>query len=81
MAPNTPASPPLDGFGAGQSKSAPSGTFKALYAVNSSNLAELKQLCKEEWARIPPQRRESLITTHHEGLIAVIAAEGGTTSY
>lgn len=81
MTRNKPASPPLDGFGVSQPKSTASVTFEGLYAVNLSSVAEFKELCKEEWARIPPQRRESLITSYHKGLIAVIAAEGGTTSY
>ncbi len=46
-----------------------------------SNVAELKLFCKEEWAKIPPQRREGLIASYHERFIAVVAAKDGTTSY
>ncbi len=46
-----------------------------------SNVAELKQFCKEEWAKIPPQRCERLIASYRKHLIAVDAAKGGTTSY
>ncbi len=46
-----------------------------------NNMAELKQLCKEEWAKIPPQRCETLIANYRKHLIAVVAAKGGTTSY
>ncbi len=47
----------------------------------TSNVAELKQLCKEEWAKIPPHRYERIIASYHKRLIAVVAAKGGTTSY
>ncbi len=46
-----------------------------------SNVAELKQFCKEEWAKVPPQRCERLIASYCKRLIAVVAANGGTTSY
>ncbi len=46
-----------------------------------SNVAELKQFCKEEWAKIPPQWRERLIASYRKCLIAVVATKGGTTSY
>ncbi|KAF7652588.1 hypothetical protein LDENG_00094910 [Lucifuga dentata] len=32
----------------------------AVCAQNPSNVVELKQFCKEEWNKIPPQRRERL---------------------
>ncbi len=41
-------------------------------------MAELKQFCKEEWAKIPPQRCERLIDSYR--LIAVVAAKGAATS-
>ncbi len=44
-------------------------------------VAELKQFCKEEWAKIHPQRCERLIASYRKCLIAVVAAKGGTTSY
>ncbi len=47
----------------------------------ASNVAELKQYCKEEWAKIPPQWCERLIASYRKRLIAVVAAKGRTTSY
>ncbi len=54
---------------------------QSFHARKSSNVAELKQFCKEEWAKIPPQRCERLIVSYRKCLIAVVAAKGGTTSY
>ncbi len=54
---------------------------QSFHARKPSNVAELKQFCKEEWAKIPPQRCERLIASFHKRLIAVIAAKSGTTSY
>ncbi len=54
---------------------------QSIHAQKPSNVAELKQFCKEEWAKIPPQRCERLIVSYHKRLIAVVAAKGGTTSY
>ena len=54
---------------------------QAIYARKPSNVAELKEFCKEEWSKIPPQRCERLIGSYHKHLIAVEAAKGGTTSY
>ncbi len=45
------------------------------------NMGPLKQFCKEEWAKIPPQRCERLIASYRKRLIAVVAAKGGTVSY
>ncbi len=53
---------------------------QSIHAQKPSNVAELKQLCKEEWAKIPPQRCERLIACYCKHLIAVIAAKGDTTS-
>ncbi len=50
---------------------------QSFHARKPSNVAELKQFCKEEWAKIPPQRRERLIASYRKRLIAVV----GTTSY
>lgn len=41
----------------------------------------LKQFCKEEWAKIAPERCETLTASYHEPLIAVLTAKGGRTSY
>ncbi len=52
----------------------------SINARKPSNVAELKQFCKEKWAKIPPQRCKRLIASYHKRLIAVVAAKGGTTS-
>ncbi len=39
-------------------------------------MAELKQFCKEEGAKIPPQQYERLIASYRKRLIAVVAAKG-----
>ncbi len=52
---------------------------QSIHDQKPSNVAELKQLCKE-WAKIPPQRCERLIACYCKHLIAVIAAKGDTTS-
>ena len=45
------------------------------------NIAELKQFCKEEWSKIPPDRCAGLICNYRKRLVEVIAAKGGSTSY
>ena len=54
---------------------------QAVHAWKHSNVAELKQSCKEERAQVPPQQCKRLIASYHKRLIAVVAAQGGTTSY
>ncbi|KAG2456946.1 TCB1 transposase, partial [Polypterus senegalus] len=54
---------------------------KAVHARKPSNKAELQQFCKDEWAKIPPERCKRLIASYHKRLIAVIAAKDGPTSY
>ncbi len=54
---------------------------QSINAWKTSNVAELKQFCKEEWAKIPPQWCEGLIASYRQCLIAVVAGKGGTTSY
>ena len=80
MIQNTPASPPLNGskktnwrFWSGLVKVRTwirlrccGLTLKAVHARKPSNVAELKQFCKEEWAKIPPQRCERLIASYHK---------------
>lgn len=51
---------------------------QAVYTQKPSNVAELKQYCKEEWATIPPWQCERLSA---KCFIAVVATKGGTTSY
>ncbi len=47
-----------------------------IHARKPSNVAELKQFCKEAWAKIPPQRCERLIASYLKRLIAVVACKG-----
>ncbi|KAK3515159.1 hypothetical protein QTP70_008187 [Hemibagrus guttatus] len=54
---------------------------KVVHAQKPSNVAELQQFCKDEWAKIPPQRCNRLIASYRKHLIAVVAAKGGPTSY
>ncbi len=50
---------------------------QSFHAWKSSNVAELKPFCKEEWDKIPPQRCEGLIVSYRKRLIAVVAAKRG----
>ncbi len=54
---------------------------QSFHARKPSNVAELKQFCNEEWAKITPQRCERLMVSYRKCLIAVVAAKDGTTSY
>ncbi|KAK3546720.1 hypothetical protein QTP70_033377 [Hemibagrus guttatus] len=54
---------------------------KVVHVRKPSNVAELQQFCKDEWAKIPPQRCNRLIASYQKRLIAVVAAKGGPTSY
>ncbi|KAK3532009.1 hypothetical protein QTP86_003241 [Hemibagrus guttatus] len=54
---------------------------KVVHARKPSNVAELQQFCKDEGAKIPPQRCNRLIASYGKRLIAVVAAKGGPTSY
>ncbi|KAK3517541.1 hypothetical protein QTP70_012629 [Hemibagrus guttatus] len=54
---------------------------KVVHARKPSNVAELQQFCKDEWAKIPPQRCNRLIASYRKRLIAVVAAKGGPTGY
>ncbi|KAK3542248.1 hypothetical protein QTP86_021468 [Hemibagrus guttatus] len=54
---------------------------KVVHAQKLSNVAELQQFCKDEWAKIPPQRCNRLIASYGKRLIAVVAAKGGPASY
>ncbi|KAK3562119.1 hypothetical protein QTP86_030203 [Hemibagrus guttatus] len=54
---------------------------KVVHARKPSNVAELQQLCKDEWAKIPPQRCNRLIASYGKRMIAVVAAKGGPNSY
>ena len=54
---------------------------KAVHTRHLKNIAELKQFCKEEWSKIPPDRCAGLILNYRKRLVEVIAAKGGSTSY
>lgn len=54
---------------------------QAVHTQKSSNVAEFKQFCCEEWDNIPPHQCERLIAIYQKRLIAILAAEGDTTSY
>ncbi|KAK3525999.1 hypothetical protein QTP70_011800 [Hemibagrus guttatus] len=54
---------------------------KVVHARKPSNVSELQQFCKDEWAKIPPQRCNRLIASYRKRLIAIVAAKGGPTSY
>ncbi|KAK3574546.1 hypothetical protein QTP86_009546 [Hemibagrus guttatus] len=49
---------------------------KVVHARKPSNVAELQQFCKDEWAKIPPQHCNRLIASYGKRLIAVVAAKG-----
>ena len=53
----------------------------SVHTGHSKNIAELKQLCKEEWSKIPPDRCAGLIRNYRKRLVEVIAAKLGSTSY
>ncbi len=52
---------------------------QSIHARKLSNVAELRQFCKEEWAKIPPQWCERLIASYRKHLNAVVSAKGDTT--
>ena len=54
---------------------------QAVHAWEPSYVAELKQFCKEECVKIPPQWCKRRIANYCQGLIAVFAANDGTNSY
>lgn len=53
----------------------------AIHARHPRNLTELQQFCKEEWAKISPDRCARLICSYRKRLVEVIAAKGGATKY
>lgn len=50
----------------------------AVHAWKPYIAAELKQFCKEEWAEIPPQQYERLVSSYRRCLVAIVAAKGCT---
>lgn len=53
----------------------------AVHRHPPSNLAELEQVCKEEWGKLSVSRCAKLVETYPKRLAAVIAAKGGSTKY
>ena len=53
----------------------------AVHQRSPSNLTELEQFCKEEWAKIAVSRCAKLVETYPNRLMAVIAAKGASTKY
>ena len=54
---------------------------RAVHTRYPKNIAELKQFCKEEWSKIPPDRGTGLIRNYRKHLVEFIAAKGGSASY
>lgn len=50
-------------------------------AVHTWHLYELKQHCKAEWDKIPPQWYELLIKSYRKPSLQVTAAKSGSVSY
>lgn len=57
------------------------GLRRAIHTRHPKNIAELKQFCKGEWSKIPPERCSGLICNYRERLVEVIAVKGGSTRY
>jgi hypothetical protein len=55
---------------------------RAVHTRQSNNIAELKQFCKEEWSKIPPDRWAGVIRNYRKCLVEVIAKQGqGFTNF
>ena len=54
---------------------------RAVHTRHPKNIVELKQFCKEEWFKIPPDHCAGLIRNYVKQFVEVIAAKGGSTSY
>lgn len=46
-----------------------------------TNLNDLERICKEEWAKIPPDMCANLVVNYHKRLTAVLANKGFATKY
>ena len=53
----------------------------AVHRHSPSNMAELEQICKEEWEKIPKSRCAKLTQTYPRRREAVIAAKGSSAKY
>jgi hypothetical protein len=56
-------------------------TSGVVHTRHLKKIAELKQFCKDEWSKIPPNRCAGLIRNYRKRLVEVIVAKGGSTSY
>ena len=54
---------------------------RAVHTRHPKKIAELKQFCKEEWSKNPPDRCAGLIRKYRKRLVEVTAAKGGSTIY
>ena len=54
---------------------------KAVRARSPTNLTQLRQFCKEEWAKVSKERCRKLVQGYKKRLEAVVAARGGHTKY
>ena len=54
---------------------------RAVHTRHPKNIAELKQFCKEEWSKIPPDRCAGPIRNYRNCFVQIIAAKRGSTSY
>ena len=54
---------------------------RANHTRHPKNIAELKQFCKEDWSKIPPDRCAGLTRNYRKHLVEVIAAKVGSISY
>lgn len=54
---------------------------QAVHARRPSNLKELEMFCKEEWAKMPSSKIQTLIGGCRKRLEAVLSAKGVSTKY
>ena len=54
---------------------------RAVQSRQLRNIDELKQIRREEWLKIPPQRCASLLSSYRKRSVEVVAAKGRSTSY
>jgi hypothetical protein len=54
---------------------------RANHTRHPNNITELKQFCKEDWSKIPPDHCAGLTRNYRKRLVEVIAAKGGSISY
>ena len=54
-------------------------SLSILYSRHPKDIAELKQFCKEEWSKIPPDHCAGLIRNYKKCLVEVISAKGSNS--